>query len=272
MKLNFLKKRGLYLLPLALCLIGISCAGGKESPQKDSRVQTAPYSVITVNSPVTLSPEQGEASPRLELSLNLLDSAGDELLQELLYAGAGPQEYADNLIQTYRNFYQEIFAMAEDDSEPPSSAFDWNYREVHGIRVYSQLLIVDRTREYYTGGAHGMVETSYFLIDPAEKKQIHLRDLFRDGTAEALQERVEAALRVYSGLAEGEPLSSGYYFDDSVEELPDNFCLTPQGITFHWNPYEIAPYAVGPVEITVPYAEVEELFNSLGKSLKSQIN
>jgi hypothetical protein len=271
MKLNILKKWSLYFLPFAVCLIGISCAGGKESPQKDSRGQAASYSVITVNSSIILSPEQGEAGPRLELSLNLLDPKGDKLLQELLYAGAGPQEYADNLIQTHRHFYQEILVMADDVPEPPSPVFDWNYREIHGIRVYPQLLIVDRTKEYYTGGAHGMSETSYFLIDSAAKKQIHLKDLFRDGTAKALQERVEAALRVYSGLKEGAPLSNGYYFEDSAEP-PDNFCLTPQGITFHWNPYEIAPYAVGPVEITVPYANIEDLFNPQGKLLISKIN
>ncbi|MDR1107423.1 MAG: RsiV family protein [Spirochaetaceae bacterium] len=270
MKLHFLKKQRL-CLALAVSLIWISCAGGKDAPKTDSRAQTAPYPLVTVNSSIALSPEQGETGPRIALSLSLLDSAEDEPLQELLYAGVSPQEYADNLVQTYRNFYQEILAITENVSEPPSPAFDWNYREVHGIRVYPQLLIIDRTKEYYTGGAHGMVETDYFLIDSTEKKQLHLRDLFQDGTAGALQERVEAALRVYSGLEEGAPLSNGYYFNDSAEP-PDNFYLTPQGLTFHWNPYEIAPYSVGPVEITVPYADVEELFNSLGKSLKSQIN
>ena len=67
------------------------------------------------------------------------------------------------------------------------------------------------------------------------------------------------------------PLSTGYYFEDSVESL-ENFYLTPRGIGFHWDHYEIAPYSVGPIEIVIPYEDVGELLNSQGKSLISQFN
>jgi hypothetical protein len=80
---------------------------------------------------------------------------------------------------------------------------------------------------------------------------------------------MEDALRDYSKLSPGEPLSAGYYFDNSVE-VPANFFLGPEGVGFHWDPYEIAPYAVGPVEVVVPYNQLQGLLTPKGISLLSQ--
>jgi len=34
--------------------------------------------------------------------------------------------------------------------------------------------------------------------------------------------------------------------------LPDNLGIVADGVLFHWDPYEIAPYAMGPIDVTVP--------------------
>jgi hypothetical protein len=55
--------------------------------------------------------------------------------------------------------------------------------------------------------------------------------------------------------------------------IPENFFLTvledvpafPNstghrlGLGFHWDPYEIAPYVYGPIEIVIPYDEIAEM-------------
>ena len=38
-----------------------------------------------------------------------------------------------------------------------------------------------------------------------------------------------------------------------------NFYLTPGGITFHYNIYEIAPYVIGPIEVTVGFDKMEAM-------------
>lgn len=41
----------------------------------------------------------------------------------------------------------------------------------------------------------------------------------------------------------------------------ENFCLNPDGITFHYNIYEIAPYVMGAIQITLPYDALSHLLN-----------
>jgi hypothetical protein len=224
-----------------------------------------------MNSVIPLFPGQGEESPRLEVALLLLDPQENESLGALLYGGGSPREYADRVITEYKAMYLDLLSRAEDAPELPSAIMNWTYQEIHGVRTYSHVQVIDRLKEYYTGGAHGMREKDYFVLDLTRQEQLRLRDLFPEESDGALKARLEDALRVYSGLESGAPLSTGYFFNDSVE-LPENFFLSPSGIGFHWDPYEIAPYAVGPVEVTIPYGDIRNLCTVRGKLLISRFD
>ena len=41
----------------------------------------------------------------------------------------------------------------------------------------------------------------------------------------------------------------------------ENFILNDETITFVYNPYEIAPYAVGSIELVITYSEVSQILN-----------
>ena len=41
----------------------------------------------------------------------------------------------------------------------------------------------------------------------------------------------------------------------------ENFYLGKEGITFHYNVYDIAPYVMGAIEITLPYEMMQHLLN-----------
>ncbi|MBO7378962.1 MAG: DUF3298 domain-containing protein, partial [Bacteroidales bacterium] len=51
----------------------------------------------------------------------------------------------------------------------------------------------------------------------------------------------------------------GYLFEDAVLDLPDNFFFTPKGITFVFQQYEIAPYAMGLISVTLTWDELQPL-------------
>ena len=52
-------------------------------------------------------------------------------------------------------------------------------------------------------------------------------------------------------------------------EPTENFYLTPKGITFYYNIYEIAPYVMGPTQITLPYESIQHLLNDTNGILKN---
>jgi hypothetical protein len=276
MKILFFKAKIPWFL-IILSLAAAGCAGGSKTvPEKKSaEPQTAPYPALVIEKAIPLMPERGSGGPLLDLSVTLLDPAGDgliqdPLLQDLLYGGKKPQEYVDALILDYQNFYHEVYAsLPAEDADLPPSMWEWSYGENHQVRIDPPLMVVSRFKEYYTGGAHGMREREYFVIDSAEKRRLFPEDLFTESAKEPLKALVEDALRSYSKLSPGEPLSAGYYFDDSVE-VPENFFLNSEGVGFHWNPYEIAPYSVGPLEVVIPYKRLQNLLTPKGISLLSQ--
>ena len=49
----------------------------------------------------------------------------------------------------------------------------------------------------------------------------------------------------------------GIYVADLTSN--DNFRLDDKGMTYTYNPYEIAPFAIGIIEVFIPYEEVRQL-------------
>jgi hypothetical protein len=97
----------------------------------------------------------------------------------------------------------------------------------------------------------------YFMFDIETLKTISLDEIVREDAHEALRQLVAAKLRDFMGIEKTVPLSQGGFFTDEAE-ITENFFLTSEGLGFHWDPYEIAPYAAGPIEIIIPYDELAE--------------
>ncbi|HPS84855.1 MAG TPA: RsiV family protein, partial [Bacteroidales bacterium] len=58
-------------------------------------------------------------------------------------------------------------------------------------------------------------------------------------------------------------LSDEGFFVEVVTATP-NFMLSETGITFHYNIYEIASYADGSIDITVPYDAIRAIIPAGG--------
>ena len=70
------------------------------------------------------------------------------------------------------------------------------------------------------------------------------------------------------------------YYADSLTELAEksgiftdriflthNVYLTGNNIVFYYNPYDIAPWAVGPIEVVVPYYNLEQYLTDEAQDL-----
>jgi hypothetical protein len=223
----------------------------------------------------------GQDGPRLRISLALLDVDSPaepgsplepgspmeplrNLLWNTLYGGISPGEYGNLLSAHYESQYAEA-AAGLDASEEPPEVMNWEYAET--IKVETQtprFLVISRNRDYYLGGAHGMQEKVYFVLSPAEQERLKLDDLVRSRAE--LQPLVEEALRASAGLKPEDSLRAGGFFEETAPP-PDNFFLSRGGLGFHWDPYEIAPYVMGPVEITIPYDKIRPLLSPRGAAL-----
>ena len=98
-----------------------------------------------------------------------------------------------------------------------------------------------RTTEYHNYWTKGGYELS-------------LGDLFPEEQLPRLTERIKAKLREQYGAADDEELAQRGFFPETIAPT-ENFEVTPEGIVFHYNPYDIACYAIG--EVDGPFTKEE---------------
>jgi hypothetical protein len=109
----------------------------------------------------------------------------------------------------------------------------------------------------YEGGAHGMTSVVWQSFDPATGRRLRLADLATGAGMDSLRALGERAFRASKDLPPGADLKNqGWFWETGRFALPDNFGVTRDGLVFHWNSYDIAPYASGPSTITLPWSDV----------------
>jgi hypothetical protein len=240
---------------LALALGAASCTSAPPV-----RIDTE-TNFISVETP--LFPDQKGESPRFTIVLSLLDFPGDpalaKLASELFYEGKSPQAYGNDLIAAQETQYRGTYTPGDETGE----SMNWEYAEETDLWIIpngSPLAVLSRSREYYTGGAHGMREKRYALIHTADASRVSLQDLLKPEAEPALRELAERELRKFAELEPGTPLGEGPFLKNTLE-LPDNFFITGEGLGFHWDPAEIGPYVLGPIEIIIPYRDIRGLLS-----------
>ena len=112
----------------------------------------------------------------------------------------------------------------------------------------------------FEGGAHGLTQLLTLNFDKTTGKTITLDDVMVPGYKVKLNELLQKALLDKADCKDINELhDKGYLF--SMEMYPSsNFVLGKDGITFIYNPYEIAPYALGRIELTISNSTLDPLF------------
>jgi hypothetical protein len=229
------------------------------------------YFTYQFSDDVFLFPDQNNEGPRLTFFLDLIQIQGDgdkkqNFLRQVLYDGLPYQQYASEIFDKQKVDYLSSAELAQLSGDYSGESRNWSYMEIFNGWVYPQHFDIVRTRESYTGGAHPTHERIYYVLDTKNYVQIHLDDILQAGARAELQKQIEAELRVKYLAAPNAPLTSIGFFEDSVA-VPENFYITKEGIGFCWNPYEIAPYVRGTLEIVLPKAQITPLLNDRGKDI-----
>ena len=110
------------------------------------------------------------------------------------------------------------------------------------------------TKYTYTGGAHGMTSETTLNFDTDNGSLIGETELFQDG----YEERLSSLLSLHLPEALQEPGDTAMLFTRDIRPN-GNFRVSEAGITYIYNQYEIGPYVLGAVEVTVPWEELKDL-------------
>ena len=110
----------------------------------------------------------------------------------------------------------------------------------------------------YLGGAHGNGASSYFVYDIKNKKQVTLSGIFGSTYNKKLSSMIYNEIKKSREFSDSE-MKTEY-------ELPieptDNFYITPKGLHFYYNSYEIAPYSMGPDAVFFSFETIAKEFDT----------
>jgi hypothetical protein len=106
--------------------------------------------------------------------------------------------------------------------------------------------------------------TYYLVFDLRTGNRVTLKDIFIDGFEAAVTEMIVKKIITDNGFEnEEDMINNGYFFSDNI--VPNNnFSITEDGITFMYNPYEIATYALGQTDVTLSFAQLEPFLKKEG--------
>jgi hypothetical protein len=215
--------------------------------------EPAKYTSYSLKEATPLFPG-AQNSPHLEFTVDALDiqdKTGSDLLRRTLYGGLSCEKYAEKTFNKVKDNYLK------------ANTGGWSYIESFDGTVYGSILVISRSRYVYSGGAHGQNEKIFFVLDTDTLSRLSLGDMLQTGAEAALQKHIDGALRAIYGEDSGRPLTEIGFFSNTPE-VTGNFFVAREGLGFCWNPYEIAPYSMGTIEVILPYAEIENLLNDRG--------
>ncbi|RCH55798.1 hypothetical protein DJ568_03315 [Mucilaginibacter hurinus] len=180
----------------------------------------------------------------------------DSIVAKLLVMFAG--EKADTSLDAMATRFIKMY---DDDSKdfPSRDMFYTIESQAKVIMQDSSLVTLETSGYTFSGGAHGAAYTGYINWDVRADKQLKLGDILVDNYEAPLTKAGETIFRSNEKLTQDASLATNYFFKDDKFALNDNFLITPLGLKFLYNQYEIKPYAAGQTSLVIPYQQIKNL-------------
>lgn len=273
-----MKKQNVSLLVFLLATSGFFFSCGNIMNKNTGALK---FDSIAVNETTHLFGDTAKPSSNLIINFTYATQSSDVKLKDSLnsfflslcfgdkYRTLTPQEavekYKETYVTNYRNDLEPMYKKDEQEPENKESMLSWYsyYKTIESqVQFYQKDLLVYRTHyDEFTGGAHGVYNTTFLNIDLNSLEPIRLEDLFIPDYKEALTDLLWNQLMADNHVTTHQELEDMGYATTGDLEPTENFYLNEEGITFYYNIYDITPYVMGPVKISLPYEAVQRILN-----------
>ena len=162
----------------------------------------------------------------------------------------GLKEMGEHFLSTYENFKRR---------NKRSGVFFTLNSNAQVLRQDSNLTTLETNSYTFQGGAHGGSYTFFINWGTKADKNLALEDILVDGYKTKLTQVADTIFRQQEKLTDTSSLAKDYFFKGDTFKLNRNFLITPIGLRFLYNIYEIKPYAAGRTELLIPYDKIKPL-------------
>lgn len=163
---------------------------------------------------------------------------------------ASPEALADGSVAEFRRFRAEY----------PDATGDWQVqRSIRVAFATPTLLTFELVNVGARGAEHRFEALRYRMLRPDTGAPVAIGALLVDGGEAQLTALAERAFRAKRGVGAGSLAAAGFTFPDDRFVLPDDVGVLREGIAIHWDTSAVAPYALGPTDVLLPWASVQPL-------------
>ncbi|GAB5418936.1 MAG: hypothetical protein Crog4KO_00830 [Crocinitomicaceae bacterium] len=169
-------------------------------------------------------------------------------------------EFETQLLGPLTDYYFERvvndFTVDEEDDSNDMNMYQWSMEMAFDIDESKEYVVLSTNAWSYTGGAHGNGYSFYEYF--SKKTGVEFGIEYFAIEMDALLTIAEKKFRSQQDIEEGVSLDeAGFWFEDDSFHLSQNFYFRGDELVFLYNSYEIAPYAAGVIELTIPLEELE---------------
>lgn len=201
-----------------------------------------------------------EARGRSKIAEAINTALREEVISQLSFEDTVAVETIPQAITSFERVYEQMKRLY------PDELAGWKAEILAEITFQDPNWISIRVTSYsFTGGAHGYSFVRYLNFNRPQGREIATWELIAN--EKDFRTLAENHFRAQLQIPEQDPINStGFMFEDNTFSLPENIGLTPEGVTLHYNQYEVASYADGPIEVVIPFSEVEAYLAKPSKS------
>lgn len=260
-----------FITLVAVSLLTVAC---KEKPKAEADSLKLSSSSLKDNAQLKNSPAQLGLSLSLSIdypaafpNAKVLKNVRMEMMKDFFAEPEMPDSVYESpkaVLEAYAKDYKQFFFESEstyadvEDEAGMYSSDPW-YNTMKTIVRHNDTYLFSYTvsTDRYSGGAHGEKRYTNTVIDLKTGKKITEDDLFTDKAKAFIVTMIIDKIMKQNKLNSVEALTEIGYFDVNEElNLNNNFYLTEKGLTYTYNEYEIAGYAVGTTEVFLDFGSL----------------
>jgi len=171
----------------------------------------------------------------------------------------------DSLInRIHHSFFTDYHEQGKNLDEKEAESLTYmNYDLEQNIKIYwndKSYLVLSHFGYSYAGGAHGNYGATFYCYNVAEKKRMRLSDITSADTL-LLQKLLEENFKKRAGLKPNEKLNTILF--DNFLKPNKNFYFSGNELIFSYQPYEIAAYVNGQIDIGIPFTDLKGYLNPI---------
>ncbi|MGL4331719.1 MAG: DUF3298 domain-containing protein, partial [Bacteroidales bacterium] len=280
------KKSPLFITVLMVLSVLLGSCAEKQHILSGNEIK---FDTLSISDSLQLRVDSISAKCKVNISMLYPSSCGEkydlkklrELFIDAMVVHEGGFNNPEMAIEFYRDSCYNDFRVQMDDlaknlpdfkEDPPAFITGFFHQKDISVPFNKENILTIKSSIYdYTGGAHGYGADMYSNYDLDGMKKITLSSIFDESTYPQIADVIVSQLVKDYNVKSAQELEETGFFNVKQIAPTENFCFEDSAIMFSYTRYDIAPYSMGQINVSVPYTDLKPFFkpNSIIERLSS---